>query len=92
MLSRREYQCIEAGEAVWNIESMPEGQPVADPATRLLTVSLPTVWRCMHLLKPLLSISKPTEDGFVSCAAPMKVEPLGENGYALTIGRLALWL
>jgi len=34
MLSRREYQCIEAGEAVWNIESMPEIDTSTDPATR----------------------------------------------------------
>jgi len=91
MLSRREYQCIEAGEAVWNIESMPEvDNSVADPATRFYGQA-----DCMEMYASAQTVAeylKAHRGWFCRCAAPMKVEPTGENGYALTIGRLALWL
>lgn len=87
MLSRREYQCIEAGEAFWNIESMAEvDNSVADSATRFYGQFAD----CMEMYASAQTVAeylKAHQGWFCRCAAPMKVEPIGENGYALTIGR-----
>jgi hypothetical protein len=87
MLLRREYQRIEAGEAVWNIESMPEiDNSVADSATRFYGQFAD----CMEMYASAQTVAeylKAHRGWFCRCAAPMKVEPIGENGYALTIGR-----
>ena len=87
MLLRREYQRIEAGEAVWNIESMPKiDNSVADSATRFYGQFAD----CMEMYASAQTVAeylKAHRGWFCRCAAPMKVEPIGENGYALTIGR-----
>jgi hypothetical protein len=88
MLSRkREYQYIEAPEAVWDVaDSLPEAEnSVADMLTRFhgqfadsmkMHASAPTVTEYLDA----------HQDWFCRCAQPMKVEPIGKSGYALTIG------
>lgn len=89
MLSRkREYQCIEAGEAVWDVESsLPAADnSVADSPTRFYGQFAD----CMEMYasaQKVASYLNAHQGWFCRCAQPMKVEPLGKNGYALTIGR-----
>jgi hypothetical protein len=45
---------------------------------------------CMELYAPPATVAKYLDNHaswFIRCAQPMKVEPLGKNGYALVIGR-----
>lgn len=86
MLSRREYQ-HEAGEAVWDVESnMPEANTATDAPTRFYGQFAD----CMEMYASAQKVASylDTHQGwFCRCASPMKVEPIGENGYALTVGR-----
>jgi len=86
MLSRREYQ-YEAGEAVWDVESnMPEANTVADAPTRFYGQFAD----CMEMYSSAQKVASYLDahrGWFCRCASPMNVEPIGENGYALTIGR-----
>lgn len=87
MLLRREYQRIEAGGVVWNMESMPEiDNSVADSVSRFYGQFAD----CMEMYASAQTVAeylKAHRGWFCRCADPMKVEPIGENGYALTIGR-----
>lgn len=88
MLSRREYQCLEASEAVWDVEpSMPEADNSgANSASRFYGQFAD----CMEMYADAQTVASyldAHQDWFGRCAQPMSVEPIGKNGYALTIGR-----
>ncbi len=89
MLSRkREYQSIEAPEALSHVEST---LPVADDSV----ADAPTRFYgkfadCMEMYASAQKVAEylnAHHEWFCRCAHPMKVEPLGKNGYALAIGR-----
>jgi hypothetical protein len=87
MLSRKqEYQCFEAGK-IWDVESMAEtDNSVADSLNRFYGKF--TDYMEMSASAQTVADYLNTHRGwFCRCASPMKVEPIGENGYALTIGR-----
>lgn len=90
MLSqKREYQCIEAPEALW--DDVPSSLPEAD----VHNAEAPTRFYgqfadCMEMYagaQTVASYLQAHQGWFCRCAQPMNVEPLGQNGYALTIGR-----
>lgn len=89
MLSRkREYQYIEAPEAVWDAAtaSQPENENSVSEATRFHGQFAD----CMEMYAPASTVAEylnAHQGWFCRCAHPMKVELIGENGYALTIGR-----
>lgn len=86
MLSEQEYK-YEAGEAVWNIESsMPEANTLADTPIRFYGQFAD----CMEMYASAQTVASyldAHQGWFCRCASPMQVEPIEENGYALTIGR-----
>lgn len=87
MLSRREYESIEATE-VWHLESkLPEADnSVANAPTRFYGQFA----GCMEMYADAQTVAEyinAHQGWFCRCAHPMKVEPLGKNGYALAIGR-----
>ncbi len=93
MLSRkREYQSIEAPEALLNREA---NVPEPDDSVAEATTSAPTRFYgqfadCMEMYAPAQMVAEylnAHHKWFCRCAHPMKVEPLGKNGYALVIGR-----
>lgn len=87
MLSRREYQCLEASEVVWDVEpSMPEAETTSNSPSRFYGQFAD----CMEMYadtQKVTSYLDAHQDWFSRCAHPMSVEPVGKNGYALTIGR-----
>jgi hypothetical protein len=89
MLSRkREYQSIQATAALWHVESkLPEADnSVANAPTRFYGQFAD----CMEMYADAQTVAEyinAHQRWFCRCAHPMKVEPLGKNGYALTIGR-----
>ncbi len=92
MLSRREYQSIEAPEAPFNIEAnVPEpDDSVAEAKTTAPTRFYGQFADCMEMYAPAQMVAEylnAHHKWFCRCAHPMKVEPLGKNGYALVIGR-----
>ena len=87
MLSRREYESIEATN-VWHLESkLPEADnSVANAPTRFYGQFA----GCMEMYADAQTVAEyinAHQGWFCRCAHPMKVEPLGKNGYALAIGR-----
>lgn len=86
MLSEREYK-YEAGEVVWDVESnMPEANTVADTPIRFYGQFAD----CMEMYASTQTVASyldAHQGWFCRCASPMQVEPIEENGYALTIGR-----
>lgn len=89
MLSRkREYQSFEAPEALLHVaSSLPEADDsIADAPTRFYGEFAD----CMEMYADAQTVAEYLNSHhgwFCRCAQPMKVEPLGENGYALAIGR-----
>ena len=89
MLSRkREYQPVEGSETLLPVApSLPEAEDsVADAPTRFYGQFAD----CMEMYadaQTVASYLNSHQGWFCRCAQPMKVEPLGENGYALAIGR-----
>ena len=89
MLSgKREYQCSEGPEALWDVASnLPEAdERVADSPNRFYGHFAD----CMEMYasaQTVASYLNAHQGWFCRCAQPMKVEPLGANGYALAIGR-----
>ena len=81
MLSQnREYQSIEANEALLHDDS------VANAPTRFYGEFAD----CMEMYASAQTVAQylnAHQEWFCRCAQPMKVEQLGENGYALVIGR-----
>lgn len=88
MLSRRDYHYIQAPEAVWDAAAnLPEAEnPVAGIPTRFHGQFAD----CMEMYAGVTTVAEylnAHQGWFCRCAQPMKVELVGENGYALTIGR-----
>ncbi|MBV8883471.1 MAG: DUF1997 domain-containing protein, partial [Chroococcidiopsidaceae cyanobacterium CP_BM_RX_35] len=95
MLSQnREYQSIEATEALLPIASMPKNDDTAvdtfssaaNPPTRFKSQSTD----CMEMYADAQVVAEylnAHQAWFCRCAHPMKVESVGSNSYALTIGR-----
>lgn len=93
MLSQREYQSIDAPEALLHIASKsPEANDsVADaPATNPPSRFYGQFADCMEMYADVQTVAEyinAHQGWFCRCAHPMKVEPLGNNSYALVIGR-----
>jgi len=94
MLSQnREYQSIEATEALLPIASRPTTDDSV--AEALLSANPPTRFYsqftdCMEMAAEAQMVAEylnAHQAWFCRCAHPMKVEPIGKNGYALMIGR-----
>ena len=86
MLSGREYhQYTEVPEAVWEVSALPS-ETSADTPTRFhgQFADCMEMFACATTVAEYLNAH---QGWFCRCAAPMKVEPIGENGYALAIGR-----
>jgi len=92
MLSKnREYQSLEKKEAVVPVPSAADTEETLEPAIN----GTPTKFcgRYHDFMEMYASPSKVAKylnahsSWFSRCAEPMKVQPLGENGYALGIGR-----
>lgn len=87
MLSRREYESIEATD-VWHLESkLPEADNSGSNAP---TRFYGQFAGCMEMYADAQTVAdyiSAHQGWFCRCAHPMKVEPLGKNGYALAIGR-----
>lgn len=93
MLSKnREYQFQEKSNIIYSAQS---NFGVLDEATKELNLNTPTEFcgnysDCMEMSASAEDVAKYLDNHaswFTRCAQPMKVEPLGENGYALAIGR-----
>ncbi|BAZ02426.1 hypothetical protein NIES37_64380 [Tolypothrix tenuis PCC 7101] len=93
MLSRNgEYQSLEIKENVLPVAS---SATAAEDALTGLPVAMPTKFYgsysdCMEMYAPSVMVAEylnTHSSWFSRCAEPMKVQPLGENGYALIIGR-----
>lgn len=89
MLSRKQYHYIEASEAVWNASaaSLSEDE---DSGADTLTRFHGQFADCMEMYASAQTVAEylnAHKDWFCRCAQPMKVESIGDNGYALTIGR-----
>lgn len=93
MISKnQDYQSFETTEAVLSVTSNLEEAP---DGTQEKAVGTPTRFYgrysdCMEMYAAPGSVAEYLDSHaswFSRCAEPMKVEPLGENGYALVIGR-----
>jgi hypothetical protein len=93
MLSRNgEYQSLEITEAV-----LPTATNLAEVEDALTGVAVATPTKFYGRYSDFMEMSAPAAtvaeylnthgSWFSRCAEPMKVQPLGENGYALIIGR-----
>ena len=84
---KREYQPIEASEALLHVATLPEADDsLADAPTRFYGEFAD----CMEMYADAQTVAEYLNSHhgwFCRCAQPMKVEPIGENGYALAIGR-----
>lgn len=88
MLSgKREYDFVEVSEAVWQVEPLSQPEDTTfNPPTRFHS----RFADCMKMSAPTETVAAyfaAHQEWFCRCAQPMKVEPLGKNGYALAIGR-----
>ena len=89
MLSgKREYQYMDTPEVVWDVAAnLPETEKsIADTMTRFHGQFAD----CMEMYACAATVAEyfnSHREWFYRCAVPMKVEPIGETGYALTIGR-----
>ncbi|MEO0966953.1 MAG: DUF1997 domain-containing protein [Cyanobacteria bacterium J06639_18] len=93
MLSKnREHQFQEKSNIVYSAQS---NFGVLPEATEELNFNAPTEFcghysDCMEMSASTESVAEYLDNHaswFVRCALPMKVQPLGDNGYALVIGR-----
>ncbi|MBE9019418.1 DUF1997 domain-containing protein [Chroococcidiopsidales cyanobacterium LEGE 13417] len=84
--SNREYQYMEASETVWDAAAVPEVEVPAEKLTRFHG----QFTDCMEMYADVHTVAEylnAHQGWFCRCAQPMTVEPLGTNGYALTVGR-----
>ncbi len=87
-----EYQSFDKNEAVFSIPSTLEA---SEETTLEATIGTPRRFYgcysdCMEMSAPSQTVAEYLDNHalwFSRCAEPMKVESLGKNGYALTIGR-----
>ncbi|MEH1948333.1 MAG: DUF1997 domain-containing protein [Nostoc sp.] len=92
MLSRKsEYKSWEITEAVLPVASSQEAEDtLTEPNVATLTKFYGRYQDFMEMGAPVEKVAEylnSHSSWFSRCAEPMKVQPLGENGYALTIGR-----
>ncbi|MEH2127494.1 DUF1997 domain-containing protein [Nostoc sp.] len=92
MLSRKgEYKSWEITEAVLPVASSQEAEDtLTEPNVATLTKFYGRYQDCMEMGAPVEKVAEYLNSHaswFSRCAEPMKVQSLGENGYALTIGR-----
>ncbi|MDZ8029904.1 DUF1997 domain-containing protein [Nostoc sp. DedSLP04] len=92
MLSRKgEYKSWEITEAVLPVASSQEAEDtLTEPNVATLTKFYGRYQDCMEMAAPVEKVAEYLNSHaswFARCAEPMKVQSLGENGYALTIGR-----
>ncbi|OWY65816.1 hypothetical protein B7486_39865 [cyanobacterium TDX16] len=84
--SNREYQYMEASKTVWDAAAVPEVEVPAEKLTRFHG----QFTDCMEMYADVHTVAEylnAHQGWFCRCAQPMTVEPLGANGYALTVGR-----
>lgn len=93
MLARKgEYQSLEITEAI-----LPVASRVAEDENRLTEANVSNTAKFYGRYQDFMEMYAPVKvvaeyidahkSWFHRCAEPMKVQPLGENGYALVIGR-----
>ncbi len=88
-----EHQPLEVSEEILNLEPSfiePEAEVALSSNTCEPMRFQTTFVDCMEMYAPVETVAKyldAHESWFSRCAHPMKVEPLGDNGYALVIGR-----
>ncbi|MEH2046947.1 DUF1997 domain-containing protein [Nostoc sp.] len=92
MLSRKsEYKSWEITEAVLPVASSQEAEDtLTEPNVATLTKFYGRYQDFMEMAAPVEKVAEYLNahaSWFSRCAEPMKVQSLGENGYALTIGR-----
>jgi Protein of unknown function (DUF1997) len=92
MLSRKgEYKSWEITEAVLPVASSQEAEDTStEPNVATLTKFYGRYQDFMEMAAPVEKVAEylnSHSSWFSRCAEPMKVQSLGENGYALTIGR-----
>ncbi|MDZ8088193.1 MAG: DUF1997 domain-containing protein [Nostoc sp. DedQUE12b] len=92
MLSRKgEYKSWEITEAVLPVVSTQEAEDtLTEPNVATLTKFYGRYQDFMEMAAPVEKVAEylnAHSSWFSRCAEPMKVQSLGENGYALTIGR-----
>lgn len=94
MLSRnREYQSIEASQAVFSVSShlvATEDVALDTDANKVPSKFSGHYQDQMAMYAPAKQVNEylnSHDSWFSRCAEPMKVQPLGDNGYALTIGK-----
>ncbi len=95
MISRdREYQSFETTDAVMSVtSSFVETEDALSEVSVLGTGTTKFHCRyqdCMEMYAPIGTVAEYLNNHsswFTRCAEPMKVQPLGEHGYALVIGR-----
>jgi len=83
--SNREYQYTEASD-IWEVAAVPEVEIPAEKLTRFHG----QFTDCMEMYADVHTVAEylnAHQGWFCRCAQPMTVEPLGTNGYALTVGR-----
>ncbi|MBH8576150.1 DUF1997 domain-containing protein [Nostocaceae cyanobacterium CENA369] len=87
-----EFHSLEIPETILPVAS---SQPETEETSQEASVGIPTKFYgrysdCMEMYASVDTVVKylnAHSSWFTRCAEPMKVQPLGENGYALTIGR-----
>lgn len=88
-----EYQSMETTEAILGITttSIASEESTEEPTGRIEPVRFHGFFEdCMEMYADAQTVAEYLDihhDWFRRCAHPMKAEPLGKNGYALTIGR-----
>ncbi|MBD2569007.1 DUF1997 domain-containing protein [Anabaena lutea] len=86
-----DYPSVEINESVLSVES---SVTIDETAFKKDNIGISTFRSryqdCMEMYAPVWKVAEYLDSHsswFVRCAEPMKVQPLGENGYALVIGR-----
>ncbi|MDZ8106489.1 MAG: DUF1997 domain-containing protein [Nostoc sp. DedQUE12a] len=92
LLRDGEYQSLEITETVLPVASSQEeaNETLTQPNVATLTKFYGRYQDCMEMFAPAVKVAEYLNSHnlwFSRCAEPMKVQPLGENGYALVIGR-----
>ncbi|MGF1989976.1 MAG: DUF1997 domain-containing protein [Nostoc sp. ZfuVER08] len=92
LLRDGEYQSLEITEALLPVASSQEeaNQTSTQGNLETFTKFHGRYQDCMEMFAPAVKVAEylnSHSSWFSRCAEPMKVQPLGENGYALVIGR-----
>jgi hypothetical protein len=92
LLRDGEYQSLEITEALLPVASSQEeaNQTLTQGNLETFTKFYGRYQDCMEMFAPAVKVAEylnSHSSWFSRCAEPMKVQPLGENGYALVIGR-----